>query len=194
MSAFITYIIVSIITPGPNNIFASASSAKSGFWKTMPFMLGILVGTSLIFIITGYFNLFLYENVRIITKVIGVLGGLFILYLAVRMYLDRNDQERMLISGDKHFIMAIILNFVNPKTIIFGLTVTTLYLDLGFNVRNLIWFVLFMGFLCYISVILWGLFGQLFRRLLTKHNVIYTNVMALLLGYSGVLIIIESIQ
>ena len=101
---------------------------------------------------------------------------------------------KMMINNDKLFIMAVILNFVNAKTIIFGLTVTTLYLDLGFDSNHLISFALLMGFLCYVAVIVWGLFGQLFKEVLTKYNILYTIVMAILLGYSGILIIIESIQ
>lgn len=194
MPAFITYIIVSIITPGPNNIFASASSAKIGFWKTMRFMLGIFVGTSLIFMITGLFNLFLYENVRFITKVIGISGGVFILYLAGRMFIERHEEDKLMITNDKLFLMAVVLNFVNAKTIIFGLTVSTLYLDLGFNQDGILFFALLMGFFCYIAVILWGLFGHIFKQLLSKYNVIYTVLMAVLLGYSGVLIIVESIH
>ena len=119
MSGFITYIIVSIFTPGPNNIFASASAAKIGFFQTMRFMLGIWVGTSVVFVLTGLFNVFLYENVRVITIIIGVLGGLFILFLGIDMFIKRK-QEQMMITNDKYIIMAIVLNFVNAKTIIFG--------------------------------------------------------------------------
>ena len=194
MTGFIVYILISVFTPGPNNIFSSISSARSGFKKTMRFMLGILVGTFLVFVITAIINLYLYTNIRIITRIIGVAGGLFILYLALKMFLSRNDEEKLLITGDKLFFMAVILNFINAKTIIFGLTVATYYLELNLNPDYLLLFAFLMAVLCYMAVIVWGLFGQLFREYLTKYRVIYNIIMSVLLAYSAVMIIIESIN
>ncbi|PKK95895.1 MAG: hypothetical protein CVV59_01310 [Tenericutes bacterium HGW-Tenericutes-4] len=194
MGGFITYILISVFTPGPNNIFSSISSAKVGFKKTLRFMFGILVGTFLVFVITSLLNLYLYSNVRIVTRIIGIFGGVFILYLALRMFLSRKDDEKLLITNDKLFIMAVILNFINAKTIIFGLTIATYYLELGFDPNYLILFSFFMAVLCFIAVIVWGLFGQVFKDILTKYKVYYNIIMAILLAYSAVMIIIESIN
>jgi threonine/homoserine/homoserine lactone efflux protein len=194
MMGFITYILISVFTPGPNNIFSSISSARLGFKKTHRFMLGILVGTFLVFVIAGLLNVYFYQNVRIITRIIGVTGGIFILYLALKMFLTRNDGEKLLITNDKLFTMAIILNFINAKTIIFGLTVATFYLELGFNPDYMIYFNIFMAILCYLAVIVWGLFGQVFKEYLVKYRTIYNILMSLLLAYSAVIIIVESIS
>ena len=194
MGGFITYILISVFTPGPNNIFSSISSAKVGFKKTLRFMFGILVGTFLVFVITSLINLYLYSNVRVVTRIIGIFGGVFILYLALRMFLSRKDDEKLLIKNDKLFIMAVILNFINAKTIIFGLTIATFYLELGFDPDYIILFSFLMAILCFIAVVVWGLFGQVFKEFLTKYKVYYNIIMALLLAYSAVMIIIESIK
>jgi cysteine/O-acetylserine efflux protein len=193
MGGFITYIFVSVFTPGPNNIFASTSSARIGFKKTLRFMFGILVGTFLVFLITGLITLYLFTNIAIITKIIGVLGGLFILYLAVKMFISRSSSEKLLINNDKLFLMAVILNFINAKTIIFGLTVATYYLELNFSPNYLILFTLIMAILCFLAVVIWGLFGQIFKQILTKYRTIYNIIMAALLAYSGIIIIYESL-
>ncbi len=194
MGGFITYILISVFTPGPNNIFSSISSAKVGFKKTLRFMFGILVGTFLVFVITSLINLYLYSNVRIVTRIIGIFGGVFILYLALKMFLSRKDDDRLLIKNDKLFIMAVILNFINAKTIIFGLTIATFYLELGFDPDYIILFSFLMAILCFIAVVVWGLFGQVFKEVLNKYKVYYNIIMALLLAYSAVMIIIESIK
>jgi len=155
MGGFITYILISVFTPGPNNIFSSISSAKVGFKKTLRFMFGILVGTFLVFVITSLINLYLYSNVRIVTRIIGIFGGVFILYLALKMFLSRKDDDRLLIKNDKLFIMAVILNFINAKTIIFGLTIATFYLELGFDPDYIILFSFLMAILCFIAVVVW---------------------------------------
>lgn len=192
MFGFITFILISVFTPGPNNIFASISAARVGIKKTLRFMLGVLVGTFLVFVITGLFNVYMYENIRIITKIIGVVGGSFIIFLAVKMFFTRHE-EKLLIQGDKLFVMAILLNFINAKTIIFGLTVATYYLELGFPPENIMWFAVVMAILCFIAVLVWGLFGKAFKTFLTKYRTVYNILMSILLAYSGVMVIVESI-
>ena len=194
MMGFITYILISVFTPGPNNIFSSISSARLGFKKTHRFMLGIFAGTFLVFVFSGLVNVYLYQNVRIITRIIGVIGGVFILYLALKMFLTRNKDDKLLITNDKLFTMAIVLNFINAKTIIFGFTVATFYLELGFNPDFMIYFNILMAMLCYLAVIIWGLFGQIFREYLVKYRIIYNIVMSLLLAYSAIIIIVESLS
>jgi len=193
MSGFVIYILVSIFTPGPNNIFASASSAKVGFVRTLPFMFGVLVGTFIVFYGTGLFNVYLYENVRIISQIIGIFGGLFIFYLALSMYRSRNDNEKLMIENGKLFTMAVLLTLINPKAIIFGLTVATYYLNLGFDPTGMLLLSVINAVLCLLSVFVWGFFGHSMRRYLDKYRMQFNVVMALLLGYSAVLIIIESI-
>ncbi len=192
MSGFIIYILVSIFTPGPNNIFASASSAKVGFRKTLPFMFGVLLGTFIVFIITGLFNVYLYDNLRIVNQVIGVLGGLFILYLAISMYFTSNKEGKLMIPDSKYFTMAIMLTLINPKALIFGLTVTTYYLQLGFPSTGMVFLAIINAVLCLLSVFLWGFFGQTFKLYLEKYQKQFNIIMSLLLAYSGIIILIES--
>jgi threonine/homoserine/homoserine lactone efflux protein len=193
MSGFIIYILVSIFTPGPNNIFSSASSAKAGFFKTLPFMVGVFVGTFIVFFITGLFNVYLYENVQFINQVIGIFGGLFILYLALAMFRSRHQDDQLMIKNGKLFPMAIALTLINPKAIIFGLTVATFYLNLGYNPNGMFVLSLINAILCFLSVIVWGFFGHTMRQILQRYQLQFNIFMALLLGYSGLLIIVESI-
>lgn len=192
MSGFIIYIFVSVFTPGPNNIFSSTSSLRVGFRKTLPFMFGVFVGTFIVFYITGVLNVFLYENVQVITQVIGILGGLFIIYLAVKMFLTSKQEDKMMITNNHYFLMAILLTLINPKALIFGLTVATYYLHLGFPTNGILLLSFLSAFLCFVSVVVWGMFGRVFRKFLSNYRVAFNIVMAVLLGYSGVLIIIES--
>lgn len=193
MSGFIIYILVSVFTPGPNNIFASVSTVKSGLKVTLRFMFGVLFGTFIIFLLTGLFNVYLYQHMAIINQIIGVVGGLFILYLALRMFLDRKDEEKLLIRGDRLFWTAIVLNFVNAKTIIFGLTVATYYLQMGFPADGMPWFSALMAVLCFVAVMVWGLFGKLFKAWLKQYRILFNIVMSVLLAYSGIIILVESL-
>ncbi len=193
MDAFIIYILISIFTPGPNNLFASASSSKIGVRKTLPFMFGVLVGTFLVFLATGLFNVILYAYVPMITKLIGVLGGMFILYLAAEMIMASKDESKMMITNGKYFIMAILLTLINPKALIFGLTVATFYLTLEYEPSGIIVLSVINAALCFVSVVVWGYAGHLLKRVMYNHRVAFNIIMALLLAYSGIIVIIESI-
>lgn len=193
MDAFIIYIMVSIFTPGPNNLFSSASSSKIGVKKTLPFMIGVFVGTFIVFYITGIFNVFLEEQIPSITTYIGILGGLFILYLAYGMFKTRDQEGKMMIQNDRYFLMAILLTLINPKALIFGLTVATFYLQLEFPSNGILWLSIINAFLCFVSVVVWGYFGQLLKQVMQNHRTVFNVIMALLLAYSGAIIIIESI-
>ncbi len=192
MSGFIIYIIVSIFTPGPNNIYASFSSSKIGFKKTMPFMIGIFLGTTLIFVITAFLNIVLYTYMETAFRYVGIIGGLFIIYLSIVMA-TKHTKKTNLHQKEKQFMIAIMFNFINPKTIIFGITVATYYIEVGLSKSYIYMFTLLMGVLCYLAVIVWGLLGVYFSKILNKHSVIFNVSMALLLAYSGVVILVESI-
>lgn len=194
MLAFISYILVSVFSPGPNNIFASISTSRIGLKKTYPFMLGIFLGTFFVFAISGALTVYLYSNIRVVTKIIGVFGGIFILYLAVSMLFSKANEEKLLIKNDRLFTMAVILNFINAKTIIFGFTICAYYLELGFSKTFLPIFILIMAFLCFLAVLVWGLLGHFFKQLLQKYRFGFNVLMSLLLGYSAIMIIIESLR
>jgi threonine/homoserine/homoserine lactone efflux protein len=50
---FAGFAIAAYVTPGPNNVMVSASAARHGIRATLPHMLGIGVGFSVMVIITG---------------------------------------------------------------------------------------------------------------------------------------------
>ena len=47
------FIFVSSITPGPNNVMLTASGANFGYQRSVPHMLGISVGATLMLLVVG---------------------------------------------------------------------------------------------------------------------------------------------
>jgi len=191
MSGFIIYIVVSIFTPGPNNIFSSISAGERGFTKTIPFMIGIGLGTTLVFLSAAFVNNYVLQG-SVIYNYIGVIGGLFIVYLGVLMLLGKSIENR-LFDRDYLVLKAIFLNFINPKTLLFGLTIAVYYTKMDLPISLLYWFMVLMGILCFVAVAVWAIFGQIFQVLLKNKKMIYHLIMGILLCYSGALIVIESI-
>lgn len=193
MEAILIYMIIGTFTPGPNNILSSSTSSKIGFVKTLPFMLGVLVGTFFVFSLTGMFNIVLFENISAIKKYVGYIGAIYMGYLAFKIATSEGVNEANDIGKKNLFFKAILLTFINPKAIVFGLTVTGLFFSWGVEAVLLILLSIFLAVLCFLSVILWGLFGHLFTKFLSKYYRIFNITMASLLIFSALLIIIDTI-
>ncbi len=193
MNAVYIYILVAIFTPGPNNVMSSASSSRIGFLKTLPFMAGVLVGTFLVFCLTSIFYVALYDKIPIIKTYIGFIGAAYICFLAFKIAITDNLKETKNIKSKNLFFKAIFLTFVNPKVIIFGLTVTGLFYRWGINIEQLLKVSSALASLCFLSVIIWGGFGYLFMRVLAQYQKVFNTIMASLLIFSALLIIIDTV-
>ncbi len=114
---------VTSVTPGPNNIMLLASGAQFGFFKTVPHMVGILVGmaTLLISVLTGLglvFNAF-----PVLYEVLKWFGVLYLLWLSWKITFasvsEGNEIETREFTDDQakpfRWWQAALFQFVNPK-------------------------------------------------------------------------------
>lgn len=199
MEPILIYILIGVFTPGPNNIMSSSTSSKIGVLKTLPFMLGVLVGTFIVFYLTGMFNVLLFDNVEVVKKYVGYIGAVYMTYLAFKIATSDTLEKPDNSENSKDFLetnlfpKGILLTFVNPKAIVFGLTVTGLLLHIGLADEALIGVAFFLAILCFVSVLVWGFLGQLFMNVLSQYLKIFNLVMATLLIFSALAIIIDTL-
>ena len=92
--AFISYMFVSCITPGPNNLMCMANGTKYGFRKSLRFCLGVTTGFTLILLIAIGCNFFIYNYIPVIIRVMTPLGALYILYLAWIIWRDKPKPKK----------------------------------------------------------------------------------------------------
>jgi threonine/homoserine/homoserine lactone efflux protein len=86
---------VTAFTPGPNNIVASYSGFNFGLVKTIPHILGVILGfTTLVFLLTiGLINVFkLYP---IIQEILRYLGTAFLIYLAYKISFSQFSENKL---------------------------------------------------------------------------------------------------
>jgi len=191
--AFISYVAIVMYTPGPNNIMSMTHVQRYGYRKTLDFMLGVLTGVSFLVFISCYFNLFLFENVAIFKSIVGPLGAVYMLYLAwIIIKPEKEDDSGTSGKGyaNKALISypsGVLLQFLNPKGVIFALTVSSNFILPFFN-SNWV-FILFsvsMGLVAFSSVSLWGWFGSLFNRFFSQYGKVFNYLMAGFLVYSAI--------
>ncbi|MFF2591112.1 LysE family transporter [Peribacillus butanolivorans] len=190
--SFLLYVFVTSFTPGPNNIMAMLFANKYGFKKTLGFCLGVGAGFFVIMILSSYFNLLLKNFIPKIEFIMTFLAAIYMLYLAIKIISSKNNDKDD--DGDKNnrFLSAMLLQFVNPKGILYGITaVSTFIIPYHTSNISLLFFSFFLAFVGFLSTMSWSVFGSLFQRFLKKYRSQFNLIMALLLVYSAISILVE---
>ncbi|WP_313526961.1 LysE family transporter [Anaerotignum sp.] len=187
--AFISYVFVSCITPGPNNIMSMNNGARYGVRKSLPFCAGVGTGFSLVLIGCILCNLFLNRYIPRIVDVMTVLGAGYILYLAWVVWKDKPKEEKKNARqlDTRAFGTAVVLQFVNPKGLLFGMTLITNFVFPYYqSIEAFIMVLAFNWVVVFLSCGCWVLFGSVFRSFFDKYRKVLNGVMALLLVYCAV--------
>jgi cysteine/O-acetylserine efflux protein len=184
--SFMAFSLLAIFTPGPNNIMALCNAGKYGFKKSLPFNLGVAAGFVLLLAVCLAFSFALYSVLPSVKPVMTVIGAAYMLYLAWKTLRSGRHGE-----GKKReyttFLSGMLLQFVNPKGVLFCITVTSNYLVPYFKtLPPLVGFSLLLSLLTLISTCSWSAFGALFQRVIAKNQTAFNIVMALLLVYCAV--------
>lgn len=113
MFAFITS-----VTPGPNNMMLLASGAQHGYIKTLPHMLGIVVGVAMLMLSVLMGLGVLFRAYPVLFSVLKVVGGLYLLWLAYKIATAPVNGLKQ-VSPDKRGPLrwweGALFQFVNPK-------------------------------------------------------------------------------
>ena len=181
--SFLSYAVVTAVTPGPNNIMSMSNASRLGFRKSFPFNLGIWIGFSLVMLVCTFFCNTLSAVIPKIKTPMLILGALYMLWLAWKTFksssvIEESHSRSSLLSG-------LVLQFINPKIYIYCIVSMEAYI-LPFyqgQWRALVFFELLLAFIGFVFTLCWSLFGSVFRLLFSKYAKITNTIMALLLVY-----------
>jgi threonine/homoserine/homoserine lactone efflux protein len=186
ITAFLSYVFVTTFTPGPNNIMSMTNGNNFGYKKTLKYILGVTTGFAVIMILCNYLNLLLVGFVPKIKIYMDILGVAYMLYLAVKILMSSSTSHNGQSKSLNTFTAGITMQFVNPKVILYGITVTSSFILPYYNdIGILLLFSIFFALIAFLSTSCWALFGSLFQKFLSKYNKLFNIVMALLLVYSA---------
>jgi threonine/homoserine/homoserine lactone efflux protein len=133
---FILFSLVASITPGPTNILVLSHSARYGFWKALPIVLGGCVGAAGIVLVAGVGigqSLMNYPTVQFVMSSGGVL---WLSYLAWQIFsspaVPLNEMSKS-VAEQKHvgFGEAASLQVINPKTWMMAIAVISVFTQAG---------------------------------------------------------------
>lgn len=186
--AFLAYIFITAYTPGPNNIMSMSIAGRYGFKKSMRFNLGILCGFSAVMALCTLFSAALYSILPAVKPYMLVVGALYMLYLAWKTWKSPGHlQSETAKDKSSSFVSGMLLQFVNVKVIIYGITAMSSYILPNFHDPAI--YALFALLLCFVGfsgTLCWSAFGSLFSRLFMRHTKLINAILALLLVYCAV--------
>lgn len=83
--ALATFAFISTVTPGPNNMMLLASGAQYGYRRSLPHMLGIVIGVAGLMVSTLLGIGALFSIFPVLYSVLKVLGVAYLLWLAFKI-------------------------------------------------------------------------------------------------------------
>ena len=180
---FLSYAVVTAVTPGPNNILSLSSASRLGLRRSFPLNLGIWAGFSVVMLACTLFCGALSAVLPAIKGPMLVVGALYMLCLAWKTWRSGPVTEEA--SGQGGFRTGLLLQFVNPKIYLYGVVSLEAYILPCYQGRwaALIFFALLLALIGFVFTLCWSLFGAVFKLLFSKYARVTNAVMALLLVY-----------
>lgn len=111
----LVFAVSTTITPGPNNLMLTASGVNFGFARTIPHLLGITFGFTILCSLTAMGLGSLFIEVPILHTILKWVGATYLLYLAYKI-ITASDVGG--VEGNAKpfsFMQAAVFQFVNPK-------------------------------------------------------------------------------
>lgn len=184
--ALVAFAFVTSITPGPNNLMLLASGLNFGVRRTVPHMLGIGVGFTVMVMAVGLGLSGVFRAAPVLYEVLKWTGAGYMLWLAWRIAQSGPVNADPAARGQPmSFLAAAAFQWVNPKAWVMAVSAIATYGTPG-SVGSMVLIAGVFGLVNLPSVSLWAAFGAGLRRLLSdaRHVVLFNRTMAALLVLS----------
>ena len=186
ITSFLIYCIVVTFTPGPTNIVILSTVHGFGVKKAMEYTYGATIAFGALLTISAILNTILVAVIPKILITMQVFGSIYILYLAYQVYhMNPTDMSANQVAT---FHSGFIMQFVNPKVVLFTMTVIPSFVMPYYtNPLMLATFVAIITAVGFLAFLTWVLFGALFKDIMLKHQKPVNISMSLFLIYSAII-------
>lgn len=170
LAALTVFAFVSSITPGPNNMMLLTSGVNFGFRRSIPHMLGITVGFSIMIFLVGIGVGRILASAPAVYEVLKAVSVIYLLWLAWKIAtadpLGPDNLEKK--SAPLTFLQAAAFQWVNPKAWTICLTAVSAYtvpqhFFVGVVIVTLLFLVVNLP-----SISVWTVFGVSLRTWLSN--------------------------
>ena len=177
---FLVYSMINAFTPGPGNILALNTVTNYGWKKGAPLFFGIFSGYYVVQMICA---VFVYGVSAVLPAVLGAMkyvGAGYIIWLAVHIAFGRPDED----GGERSasFWKGFMLQFVNVKIYLFGITALTGYVThYSTSLPVLVFFELVIATIGTAAISAWIGTGLAIQKIYLQHYRLINTILAVAL-------------
>lgn len=187
MTSFLIYCVIATFTPGPTNIVILSTVHNYGTKKAMKYTYGATIAFGLLLAISAMLNTMLISIIPKVLIVMQIIGSSYMLYLAYHIY--KTDTSSPTLKNTSTFMSGFLMQFLNPKVIIFTLTVIPNFIMPNYITTSAVTIsVIVITFIGFVAFATWVLFGTIFKEFLQRNQKIVNVIMSLLLVYAAIMI------
>lgn len=189
--SFVSYVTVMSITPGPNNLMLATSGVNFGMRRTVPMLIGILLGCAIQTALAGALLEVLLQWMGAIRLPLTLMGCGYLLFLSWKIFRSgapelKGKARPMGVAGGALF------QAVNPKAWLMTTNVVLMY-TVNSNILTVALAFMALNLPC---ILLWAVMGDRLGRHLqvTWKLQIFNTLMALSLLATTVWMLLEAIR
>ncbi|MCC8367250.1 LysE family translocator [Xenorhabdus sp. PB61.4] len=171
-----TFMFISAITPGPNNMLMTTSGANFGFRRSLILFLGMIIGMQTILLLSAFGVAALLLVYPAVHTGLKVLGSLYLLWLAWKTATAQYKQlDAQSLGTPLKGYQGWLLQFLNPKAWMMGLGSVSSYSLAGDLYIHSIWVISVVMILSNIATgLVWLNLGVMIGRLLKGRTAWFT--------------------
>ena len=178
---FIIYSVINAFTPGPGNILALNTVTNYGYKKGRPLYWGIFAGYYVVQVICAVFVFGVSTFLPDLLGIMKYIGAAYILWLAVHIALSKPTTGT--VEKSASFLKGFLLQFVNVKIYLFGITALTGYVtEYSAALWVLLLFEIIIATIGTIATLTWVGMGVLIQRAYQKYYRVINIILALTLS------------
>lgn len=188
LATLIPFVLITSFTPGPANISSASMGVLYGYKKSLTYLGGLLCGFFFVMLVSGLVSTTLLAIFPSFENVLRIIGAGYILYLAYSILKASYTFEDRDIKPFG-FINGLMLQLVNPKGVIYGLTLFSAFLaPIAGSLGLIVLAGIMLTTVAFSAVSTWTLFGTAIRTYLHQPRIKTTVniILALLLVYTAV--------
>ena len=180
ISNFLIYCLINSFTPGPGNILALNTVTNYGIKKGKKLYFWIFTGYYAVQIICAFVVYGVSTLLPNVMTVMKYIGAAYILWLAIHIAISKPDIDNA--QKSPSFIKGFMLQFINVKIYLFGITALTGYIvEYKSDLASLLFFEILIATIGSIATIIWIGMGKLLQSFYQKHFRIINIILALTL-------------
>ena len=178
---FFIYSVINAFTPGPGNILALNTVTNYGYKKGRPLYWGIFAGYYVVQVICAVFVFGVSTFLPNLLGIMKYIGAAYILWLAVHIALSKPTTGT--VEKSASFLKGFLLQFVNVKIYLFGITALTGYVtEYSASLWVLLLFEIIIATIETIATLTWIGMGVLIQRAYQKYYRVINIILALTLS------------